>query len=283
MILYFVALLLNLERAIGRLFSGAALGCLFLLNMVWEKFIVLQSFPIKLMISMVMILVSFRPKSFREFIKILSFFYLISFSMGGGVLAFFYFFNLRQNLITDSLIINNILLPWWILLISALVVFLFLKYFWPLLRNILSRDRFLAILTIVIDGKPLEITGLVDTGNDLFDPLSNYPVIIVELDAIKDLFSKELQVILGMGPEESLTVLGETIGNSILANRIRIIPFESIGKSKGLMIGFKPDLVKIRYNDKIKSTKEAVVGIYQRVLSAEGTYRALLNPVLLNQ
>ena len=86
MILYFVALLLNLERAIGRLFSGAALGCLFLLNMVWEKFIVLQSFPIKLMISMVMILVSFRPKSFREFIKILSFFYLISFSMGGGVL-----------------------------------------------------------------------------------------------------------------------------------------------------------------------------------------------------
>ena len=92
MILYFVALLLNLERAIGRLFSGAALGCLFLLNMVWEKFIVLQSFPIKLMISMVMILVSFRPKSFREFIKIPVSFLSNIFFDGWWCISIFLFF-----------------------------------------------------------------------------------------------------------------------------------------------------------------------------------------------
>ena len=203
--------------------------------------------------------------------------------MGGGVLAFFYFLNLRQNLITNTFVINNISVPWWILLISAIMLFLFLKYIWPLLYSILSKDRFLALLTIVMNDKPLEITGLIDTGNDLYDPLSNYPVIIVELDAIREFFSKDLQVLLEKRPEESLAALGETVGNTIWANRFRIIPFESIGKSKGIMIGFKPDMVKIQYNDKTKTTEEAVVGIYQRVLSTEGTYRALLNPVLLNE
>mgnify|MGYP001369138423 CR=1 FL=1 len=283
MILYFVALLLNLKRAFIRLFLGAVLGCLFLLSILSEKFIVLQTVPVKVIISVAMVLVSFKPKSAREFFKILSFFYLISFLMGGGVLAFFYFLNLRQNLITNTFVINNISVPWWILLISAIMLFLFLKYIWPLLYSILSKDRFLALLTIVMNDKPLEITGLIDTGNDLYDPLSNYPVIIVELDAIREFFSKDLQVLLEKRPEESLAALGETVGNTIWANRFRIIPFESIGKSKGIMIGFKPDMVKIQYNDKTKTTEEAVVGIYQRVLSTEGTYRALLNPVLLNE
>jgi len=282
MILYFVALVLNLKRVMGRLLLGAILGCLFLLDIVSEKFIVFQLFPMKVIISVAMILVSFHPRNFRDFLKIISLFYLISFMMGGGVLAFFYFFNLRQNLIMNALVINNIFVPWWTLFVSALMVLLFLKYLWPLLYRILSKDRFLALLTIVINDKPLEIIGLIDTGNDLFDPISNYPVIIVELDAIREFFNKDLQEILRKKPEESLEVLGKAIGDSIWANRFRLIPFESIGRSKGIMIGFKPDFVKIQYNEKIKSTNQAVVGIYQRVLSSEGNYRALLNPVLLN-
>lgn len=282
MILYFVALVLNLKKEFGRLFLGAILGCLFLISVISEKFIMLQSFPIKVVISVAMILVSFPPKNFRDFLKTLSFFYLISFMMGGGVLAFFYLLNLRQNLLTNTLILNNISVQWWILLISALALFLFLKFIWPLLYSILSKDTFLALMTIVIDGKPIEIKGLIDTGNDLFDPVSKYPVIIVELGAIKDILSKDLQSILEKGPEESLSNIGETIASSNWASRFRIIPYESIGKRKGLMIGFKPDLVKIQHNDKIKTTKEAVIGIYQRALSPEGTYRALLNPILLH-
>jgi len=283
MILYFVAVMLNLKKSFGRLLLGATCGCLFLLSFLSERFMVLQSFIAKIVISAVMILVSFHPYCFREFFKSLCLFYVISFMMGGGVLAFFYLLNLRQNILTNILVINNISVPWWILLVSAFVVFLFLKYLWPLLIGIFSKDKFLAFLTIVIDDKPLEVTGLIDTGNELYDPLSNYPVIIVEFGAVKDILSKELQFILEQGLEENLEILSEAIANSKWASRFRIIPFESIGISKGLMIGFKPDMVKIQHNNKIKSTSEAVVGIYQRVLSSEGTYRALLNPVLLNQ
>lgn len=283
MILYFVALVLNLKRVYGRLFLGAILGCLFLIGVISERYIILQYLPIKVIISAAMILVSFRPYNFRDFLKTLGFFYLISFMMGGGVLAFFYLLNLGKTPLTDTLIINNISVPWWILLISAFTLFIFLKYLWPLIYRLLTKDNLLAHVTIVLDEKPLNITALIDTGNDLFDPVSNYPVIIVELGAIKSIFSKDLAVILEKGPEESLAAIGELVANSRWANRFRVIPFESIGKSKGLMVGFKPDTVTIEHDNKAKTTKNAIIGIYQRVLSPEGNYRALLNPVLLNE
>jgi stage II sporulation protein GA (sporulation sigma-E factor processing peptidase) len=78
-ILYFVALMLNLKRVFWRLLSGAIIGCLFLLGMLSEKFMILQEFPIKVVISVIMISVSFWPFNLRDFFKTIGFFYLISF------------------------------------------------------------------------------------------------------------------------------------------------------------------------------------------------------------
>ncbi|MDD4569746.1 MAG: sigma-E processing peptidase SpoIIGA [Tepidanaerobacteraceae bacterium] len=281
-ILYLVALILNLRIIFWRLFFGALIGCLFLLGMLSEKYLVLQYLPIKVIISIAMIFMCFWPFNLRGFLKTMGFFYLITFMMGGGVLAFFYLFNIDKYSYTNTLVINNISVPWWILLISTFILLLIFKVLWPLIYNILIKDTLLVPITIVLDEKPLEITALIDTGNDLFDPISNYPVIIVELDAVKSFFSKDLEVLLYRGYEDDLAALGELIADSELAIRFRVIPFESIGKSKGLMIGFKPDMVTIFYDNKIIKTKDAIIGIYQRVLSPERTYKALLNPILLN-
>lgn len=283
LILYFVALVLNLKRNFLRLLLGAIVGCSFLLGMLSEKFFILQSFPAKIVVSVLMILISFWPCNFKNFLKIIGFFYLISFMTGGGVLAFFYLLNLKNSVLTGTLLINSISIPWWILLISSFILFLFFKFIWPLLYRILSKDTLLVPITIVLDEKPLEITALIDTGNNLFDPVSNYPVIIVEFDAVKSIFSEDLRILLNKGHEESLEILGEYIASSKWASRFRVIPFESIGKSKGLMVGFRPDMVTIFYDNKLKKTKKTIVGIYQRVLSPEGTYKALLNPVLISE
>jgi stage II sporulation protein GA (sporulation sigma-E factor processing peptidase) len=274
--------MLNLKRVFWRLLSGAIIGCLFLLGMLSEKFMILQEFPIKVVISVIMISVSFWPFNLRDFFKTIGFFYLISFMMGGGVLAFFYLLNINKYSLANSLVINSISVPWWILLISTLILYIFFKIIWPLIYKILTKDTLLVPITIVLDEKPLEITALIDTGNDLFDPISNYPVIIVELEAIKNIFNEDLEFLLHRGTEDDLTALGNMISNSQWASRFRVIPFESIGKSKGLMVGFKPDLVKIIYDNRIIKTKNAIIGIYQKVLSPERTYNALLNPVLLN-
>ena len=66
------------------------------------------------------------------------------------------------------------------------------------------------------------------------------------------------------------------------AARLRIIPFSSIGKENGLLIGFRPDKVRL-----INSTSELhvqpVVALHPRTLDPEGEYEALVPPIVLQQ
>lgn len=281
-ILYFVSFALNLKRVWWRLIIGAIIGCFFLLGLIYPELSFVESLPFKIIISVAMVTTSFWPGSLSNFIKILGFFYLISFMMGGGVLAFFYVLNL-QSFSDSILLINNISVPWWILLISSIILFLFIKFLWPFIQRKLLRESLLVPITIIIDKKPLDLIALIDTGNDLFDPISNYPVIIIELDVIKNIFNEEIQELLKKSSEENLQDLGELLSKSPWAPRLRIIPFESIGKNKGIMIGFRPDMVYIKYENRVLQIKNSILGVYSRILSPDGSYRALLNPVLLNE
>lgn len=284
LILLFVAIVLKLKINLVKIFAGAMIGCLFLFSIIIPYLKIFQSLTFKLILSMAMILLSFRPHCFKDFIKILGFFYLISFMVGGGAFALFYFYNLKDTVSGRMLLINNISVPWWILLISSFMLFLFFKYFWPLLFRMLSKDILLVPMKVDFGTRSLEITALIDTGNDLRDPVSDYPVVIVEFNAVKDLFSKDLQSILMKGTEVNLQDMSELISETKWATRFRVIPFESIGKSKGMMIGFKPDMITVNFNNKIMGIQDAVLGIYQRALSPDGTYRALLNrDLLLNE
>lgn len=281
LILLFVGIVLNLKRNYIRIFLGAIVGCLFLLSLFFSNPI-LQAMPFKIALSFLMILLSFRLKDFKEFFKVLGFFYLISFMVGGGAFALFYFYNLKEAFSSNILLINNISVPWWILLVSSLVLLIFFKYLWPLIYRVLSRENLIVPIKIVFGQKSLELKALIDTGNELHDPVSDYPVIIVEFEAIKDFFNQDIQEAMRKGPEKSLEDLGRILSGSKWATRFRLIPFESIGKSKGLLIGFKPDLITVDFNDNVLEIKGAILGIYQRILSSNGTYRALLHPDLIN-
>ncbi|NLC62783.1 MAG: sigma-E processing peptidase SpoIIGA [Thermoanaerobacterales bacterium] len=282
-ILYFVGLVLNLSKNPFRILIGALIGCVFLLSVFSQTLYFLDSLIFKVLVSVLMISVSFHPKALKDFIKQLGFFYLISFMVGGGALAFFYFFNLSSFFPKGILLINNISIPWWILLISSLSLFVVFKYIWPLIYHMLSKDALLVPVSIFLDQKKICINALIDTGNDLHDPLSDYPVIIVEFDAVKDMFTSEIQNFLKSSCEDNLKQIDKTISGSELEHRFRLIPYESIGKSKGLMVGFRPDLVTIFFNNKLVQAKKTVIGIYQRTLSSDGKYHALMNPDLLRE
>lgn len=283
LILVFVAIVLKLKVNIAKLLAGAIIGCLFLISIIKPDLVILETLSFKLILSAAMILASFRPCGLKDFIKILGFFYLVSFMVGGGAFALFYFYNLSYPNSSNTLLINNISVPWWILLISSSILLLFFKYLWPLLYRMLSKDILLVPMKVEFDDRGLEITALIDTGNDLRDPVSNYPVIIVEFNAIRSLFSSELQAVFMNEPDVDFKEIGELISKSKWAKRFRIIPFESIGKSRGLMLGFKPDMISVNFDNKILEIKNAVLGIYQRALSPDGSYRALLNRDVLNE
>jgi stage II sporulation protein GA (sporulation sigma-E factor processing peptidase) len=251
LILWFVGMVLNLKKSLWKIGAGAAIGCLFLLSVVSPMFAFFESVLSKIIISFLMIFISFSPMKIRDFIKISGFFYLISFMVGGGAFALFYFFDLRETIFNSILLLNHISIPWWILLVSSIVLFLFFKYLWPLIYHILMKDTLIVPIKIELGDKTLETNALIDTGNDLHDPISNYPVIIIEFEEIKSFFSPALQKILKESTDENLEDVAKFISNTDWAVRLRLIPFESIGRIKGLMLGFKPDCVMINFDNKI--------------------------------
>lgn len=280
-IILFVAQILDLKPSFLKILWAALLGNILLMEVVYPYVVFFKSLEFRLLVSIAMVMIAFNPIRLRDFVKILGFFYLISFMVGGGVLAFFYLINMDRAFTDGIFLFNSISIPWWILLVSSSFMLLFFKFLWPLLYNIMVKDKLLASVTVMFRGKSASFPSLIDTGNDLSDPVTSDPVIIVEFDAIRCLLDEKYQTII-----ESM-VEGDFSYNSMLSasltNHIpwRLIPYESIGKSYGIMVGFKPDLVTITYENRIIETKNVIIGLHKRQLSSDYTYRALLNPGLL--
>lgn len=111
-------------------------------------------------------------------------------------------------------------------------------------------------------------------GNLLKEAISNLPVIIVEKNILKDLIDSFIL-------ENTKNILsGRFLEENNLSKihnyKFRIIPFTSLGNPNGLLLGFKPDAVKI-YNDEEVVKKEAIIGIYEESLSGySNEYNAII-------
>lgn len=138
-------------------------------------------------------------------------------------------------------------------------------------------------LTIFINEKEIKTTALIDTGNMLKDPISNMPVIVVQKDILNGLIPNEilnnLEKIVGGGIEESLY---NQIDSNFMS-KFRIIPFSSLGKQNGMLLGFKASKVIINFDENEKSYEKVVIGVYDKTLSKKQNYFALLGLDLIER
>ncbi len=66
-----------------------------------------------------------------------------------------------------------------------------------------------------------------------------------------------------------------------MQSRLCIIPFSSVGKQNGIIIGFRPDYIKIYTDQGEKIRKKIVIGIYNNEISKNGVYSGLMGLNLL--
>ncbi|MDN5331629.1 MAG: hypothetical protein PWP45_854 [Tepidanaerobacteraceae bacterium] len=279
-ILWLVKLILKLKIKKFRFVIAALLGNLFLLEMFFLNGEFSKTIPGKILASVLMVFAAFYPLTLSEFIKALSLFYFVSFMVGGGAFAIFYLIN-TNDVFSESLLVNNISVPWWILLVSCAFLFVFFKLVWSVISRRLLTNSLVVPVTVCIAKEQLKVRALIDTGNDLKDPISGCPVMVIEYSAVEPLLPDEIKRYLKGEIIESLEKMPQSVFNSQWARRIRIIPFTSIGKNKGIMAGLKADKVYIWLDGKVYEADDVVIGICEKVLSPRGDYEALLNPELL--
>ena len=123
-----------------------------------------------------------------------------------------------------------------------------------------------------------EITALLDTGNSLIDPISLSPVIIAEYKSVKNLFPEAVRNGLERFESNNLEMIMSEVNDKGLSTRV--IPFTSLGKENGMILGFVPDRVEIHDECGVRVLGKCVIGIYNSSLSKDRSYAALLNPYL---
>lgn len=262
-----------------RIISGSIIGACYAVLVFFPDFTLIHSTVYKLLISMLIIAVSSPFFSVRSYLKTLLVFYAVSFAFGGCVLGIFYFSNVGARL--GAVYSNGILyfnLPWTILVLSGVVFYTSVKLFTIITKRNMQGKNLKKKILLYFKENFIEVTALMDTGNSLVDPVSLSPVIIVEYKLLKNLFSKDIRDDLDRIGNENIEWIMNDVTHKGLP--VRLIPFASLGKENGLLLGFVPDKIEIYDNCGIRIIDKCVVGIYERQLSKDKSFGALLNPYL---
>ncbi len=280
LILFITSKLVRQQTTSLRLLAGAGLGAVYACLLVFLPDIrIYFSLPAKVLLSFAIIALSFRIPGFKAFLRILAIFYAVTMVFAGTTFAFVFFSSADSGLIQNGIfhIPSSSLGSIFLGITFAIMI---LRTLWEIIGKRLSREKMLVNLKIRFEKQQIDIQALVDTGNHLTDPLSNLPVIVVEYRALKDVLPEEIRRVFNDSKEEDLDTVSSVISKSIWMNRFRLIPFSSIGRENGMMIGFKPDYVEI--GEKTNHMADnAIIGVCRRVLSRNDSYMALIGSELV--
>lgn len=184
-LLFGVKYLLKKRTKLHRLIIGSLVGG----SSIFFLFIPLNSFSLfilKIIISIVMILVTFGSKNF---LKTYVYFYVISIFLG-GIMYFlnntFSYKNKGIVFFSNGFSINFLVM----IIISPIILYLYIKD----KKNYEENKKNYYQVDIYINQKKYCLTGYLDTGNTLTDPYKKRPVIIVKNDDIVFPYEKSILV-----------------------------------------------------------------------------------------
>lgn len=231
---------------------------------------------IKILVSTSMIYISFGSNNIKILLKQLLIFYLTSFCFGGS--AYYLLHNINPNLVKS---VNGVLTgtyPIKIAILGGILGFFIINISFRIIKNKLSKKDMIYNVGIFYKDKNTNIKVILDTGNLLTEPITKTPVIIVEAEKLKNII-----------PEKILNNAENIIYNNSLEEvdeeiktRCSIIPFSSIGKKNGIIIGFRPDYIKIYTEEGEQIRKKVIIGIYNNKLAKNELYSGLIGLNLIN-
>ena len=281
-ILFATGYILKIEIKHIRLIISALLGGIYSVAAYLQILEIYSNILLKIILSIVMVYIAYNSKNIKQIIKQLLFFYLITFVFGGCAFALLYFIKPEQILMRNGVYIGTY--PLKIVILGGIVGFTLTVIAFKYAKMKINKKNMFCELEIYFENKKINTLALIDTGNMLKDPITSMPVIVVEKSILKnvlpDIIIDNLNKIIGGDvPKE---VYEDKNLNYI--TKFRVIPFSSIGKENGLLLGFKSNKIKISTQEEgQKMIENVIVGIYDHSLSKKNNYFALVGFEILEK
>lgn len=239
LLLLVVSILLRRNVSVHKLMLGAFIGS-FTILCLFFRMSSFSLFLIKVLISVVMIMVSFGFRNIKYFCKNMGILYMSSMVLGG----FLYFLNVQFSYSQVGLVfyhhglgINFILL----VLFSPLILYIYIKQGKAMKQNY----NFYYKVNIFFQNQKIRLNAFLDTGNKLIDPITRTPIILIHNRRI---VTKNMPFIY---------VPYHAVGQNGVLKCIRIpyMEIEGIGKRENVLVGLMNEKIRIDGVDCILNSK----------------------------
>ncbi len=274
-ILLATGIILKDKTKIIRNLISSSIGAIYAIIIYTSHIELYSNIFLKIMLSLVIVYISFKPQNTKSMLKHIIIFYLTSFTFGGVAFALLYFIRPQDILFQNGVLTGTY--PIKMILAGGIVGFAIVVISFKNIKGKLNKkDMYCNVKLCERENKKV-ITAIIDTGNFLKDPITKIPVIVAEINSLDGLFPSEIL------HNASKIINGGDIDLGEYASKIRVIPFKSLGKDNGLLLGIKIDKAYIEYQDNVHEIKNIIVGIYNGNLSRSGKYEGLVGLDSINE
>ncbi|QPA31969.1 sigma-E processing peptidase SpoIIGA [Thermaerobacillus caldiproteolyticus] len=281
LLLWLTAIMLKRNIVFWRIIAGAFIGSLLVLFMFTPFSLYAQQPFIKLLFSFFIVYTAFGFKRFRYFLENVFTFYFATFMVGGGLIAIHYFLqnevNVSSGVMTTYSMGAGDPVSWLFVLVGFPILWFFSRKRIEGIRE--KKLRFDSIVDVLLtfDGTHIPLKGLIDSGNQLYDPMTKTPVMIVEIDKVKAIFPERLLTM--MSARNFAWLDDEHLGK--WSCRLRLIPYRAVGKEQQFLVAVRPDRIMICYENEWIEVQKGLVGLNEASLSADGEYQCIVHPKMV--
>lgn len=246
-LMYITTQTVRMRPKISTLILSALLGAIYAVGAVLSNFQYFFMVPLKFIAAIIMIFIVFRKNKILFIIKSSALFILYSMLLAGLCI----FIELDNN-ISGILIFDRF--SYKILLSSIMIIYIIIHRIITYISDRNELENLIFDIEIITENSSKSVRAFFDTGNELREPATNLPVIIVE----KGLLTQE-----------------ETDEKNKF-----IIPYRVVNGDGGKLEGFKPKYVKIHNKETILE-RQVIIAFCEERLSSMNDYNALLSRGIL--
>lgn len=284
LLLYLTAIILKRDITYWRIFVGGFIGSIIILLSVTPLH-AYSSHPFsKLFFSALMVLTVFGYKRLSYFISGLMTLYLTTFLIGGALIGAHYFIQFDIELSTNVLLgsVQGFGDP-----ISWLFVILGFPIAWHLSKRGVEKiemtkiqyDQLVGVKINILEVE-MQFKGLIDSGNQLYDPISKMPVMFISL---KNRLTDTPETICKIATDPESFILGDEVLSPELEHKMKIIPYKVVGQEHQLIIAIKPDVILIEKGDEWISVEKGLVSFTLQQLSSDDVFQCIIHPKMLTE
>ncbi|MGL4655141.1 MAG: sigma-E processing peptidase SpoIIGA [Sarcina sp.] len=230
---------------------ASILGSLYTLTVFFEPLKIFTNIIFKILMVVMMVKIILRNKNTISVMKVTGIFFLVSIAFSG----FCFIFAMAENPynIQGAFTIKNYSSK--NLLFSLMILYLIAYRSYLYFKNRAIVNNFIYELEFCIKGNKFRVQGFLDTGNELVEPVTMLPVIILEQVIARNIVISEEEIF--------------------------YIPYKVVSGTSSRLKGIQVENIKIKSSDGESRCIDAIIAFCDTKLSLEDDFNALLSRAVL--